>query len=215
MSANGAITIYNQDNPPSATGLPSGGWGSYRGFSASFSDASFSVAYTDEDTAPLPATIYLTELSLRHSGSQGGTTTEEGDWTNAIIKVYSSAAPTTGTFVGDSLATVDMSHSGSERNVTFSFSNLALDPSETYWFYFANTAGNAEPDLIQWTNGRLRVSNDPEHTYSSGNLFGSNFGGATTAYDAVFSATFSSVPEPSAALLGGVGALALLRRRRS
>lgn len=215
LSADGAIVIHNQDNPPTATDLPSGGWGTYRGFSVSFSDAALSTAYTSPDSAPTPGTIYLGELTLRHPGTQGSGSSAPGDWTNALVKVYSSQTPTTGTFVGDSTNVQDMSQAGSERNVSFTFGNLAIDPTATYWFYFSNTAGNVEPGDQTWTSGRLRVSNNANHTYGSGNLWNASFAAQDTAFDPVFSATFSSVPEPSAALLGGLGALALLRRRRA
>jgi MYXO-CTERM domain-containing protein len=131
-----------------------------------------------------------------------------------MVKVYTTQTPTTASYIGDSLQTNNLSQSGSERNVTYTFSNLQMTSSQKYYFYFANTAGNEEIGNVTWAAGRLRVSNNAGHTYSSGNLVNQTWGNQDTTYDAVFTASFSSVPEPSAALLGGLGLLALLRRRR-
>lgn len=215
VPAYGAITIYNQNNPPDATNLPSGGWGTYRGFSVTFNDVALSTDYTAPDAAPTPATVYLTGLTFRHAGNQGaGSTPTSGDWTTAMVKVYTTQTPTTASYIGDSLQTNDLSQTGAERNVTYTFNNFQMTSSQQYFFYFANTAGNEQIGDVTWAAGRLRVSNNSGHTYSSGNLVNQTWGNQDTAFDAVFAASFSSIPEPSAALLGGLGMLALLRRRR-
>lgn len=215
VPAHGAITIYNQNNPPDATDLISGGWGTYRGFSVTFNDVALTTAYTAPDATPTPATFYLTDLTIRHAGNQGsGSIPISGDWTTAMVKVYTTQTPTTTSYIGDSLQTNDLSQTGAERNVTYTFSNLQMTSGQKYYFYFANTAGNEEIGNVTWAAGRLRVSNNAGHTYSSGNLVNQTWGNQDTAYDAVFAASFSSVPEPSATLLGGIGMLMLLRRRR-
>jgi len=210
------IIVYNQENPPSNTGLPTGGWGTYRGFSVDFSDVALSTDYTPPDSAPTPAALFLTELTLRHAGNQGATpTAPTGDWTQVLLKVYTTQTPTTGSYVGDSFNILDMSYGGAERNQTFTFSNLGVDSAIKYFFYFSNTPGNVEPDDQTWSSGRLRVSNVSTHTFSSGNLINPAWGNQDAAFDAVFAAQFSAVPEPSSLLLLSAGGLLVMLRRRS
>ena len=213
--AHGAITIYNQNNLPDATDLPTGGWGTYRGFSVTFNDVALTTAYTAPDSSPTPSTFYLTDLTFRHAGNQGaGSTPTSGDWTTAMVKVYTTQTPTTASFIGDSLQTNDLSQSGAERNVSYTFSNLQMTSSQKYYFYFANTTGNEEINNVTWAAGSLRVSNNAGLTYTSGNLVNQTWGNQDTAYDAVLAASFSSVPEASSALLGCIGMMLLLRRGR-
>ena len=212
LPGHAAISIYNQSNPPDTTDLASGGWGTYRGFSVTFNDAALTATYTSPETAPLPATIYLEELIIRRAGTSG--TGVVGDPQNARLKIYTSQTPSSATWVGDAINTADMRQGISETNITYSFDYIALSANTKYWFYFANTVGDGSETPITWTTGRLRVSNNANVTFTSGNLINTGFGNQDTAYDAVFVASFSSVPEPGAALLGGLGLLALLRRRR-
>lgn len=219
LCSQAAITAFNQSNPPDASGLPSGGWGTYRGFSITFTDAALSQSADGLETGNVLSdytTVFLDAMVLRHSGNQGPSpSAPTGDWTDARLKVYTSQTPTVSSYIGGSSNANDMSWGGSERNVTFNFGLLALDPTTKYYFYFSNTAGNVDPAEQTWTSGRLRVSNNSEHTYSSGNLINNSWGNQDTAFDAVLAASFSSIPEPTVALLGGLGLLQLLRRRRS
>jgi MYXO-CTERM domain-containing protein len=212
LPAHGAISVFNQNNPMDTTDLPSGGWGSYRGFSVAFNTTALTTTYSAPDTAPLPATIYLTDLTIRRAGTSGTATV--GDPANALLKVYTSQTPSPATWVADSTNTGDMRQGVSETNISFGFDTVPLSSSTTYYFYFGNTLGDGSVTPIAWTDGRLRVSNNSNITYAGGNLINGSFGNQDTAYDAVFVGTFSSVPEPSIALLGGLGLLAMRRRRR-
>lgn len=211
--AQAEIIIYNQNNPPDASDLPSGGWGTYRGFYMLPDGFDMTIETTGADAGKSIAdfdTVYLTDLIIRHSGSGGSSpTAPTGDPTNAVMKIYTEQTPGTGSFVGDSLNINDMSYGGSERNITYNFDNLALDPTRNYYFYFANTSGNpADINDVDWTDGRLRVSNDAGLTFSPGNLINPSFGDQDTACDAVFSLQASSIPEP--ATIGFFGLAALL-----
>lgn len=217
LASHGAVVIYNQDSPPSETGLPTGGWGNYKGFGFSYADPALSVDYTEPDEAPLATTLDLTDLTVRRAGTASGTPI--GDPSNVLLKVYTTQTPTTATWVGDSTTTGNMAGAISETNISFSFEGLTLDSAQTYWFYFANAdeTGNLPIEDITFASGRLRVTNVADHTYTSGNLVNgasqTNWATQDGAYDAVFQATL--VPEPSIALLGGIGLLGLLRRRRN
>lgn len=212
LPCNAAIVIYNQNNPMDDTDLPSGGWGNYLGFSVSFNDAALTTDFTAPDSAPLPSTIFLTDLTIRRSGTTG--TGAAGDPQNALLKIYTSQTPSSASWVGDSLGTQDMRQGISDANIAYTFDTLELSSASTYWFYFANTAGDGSETPITWATGRLRVSNNANITYSSGNLVNPSFGNQDTAFDPVFVATFSSIPEPNITILGSLGLLTLLRRRR-
>jgi len=208
------IQVYNQNNPIDGTDLPSGGWGSYLGFSVRFDDPALTT------TGPLSGTLLLSELTVRHPGSNGAVPGGlPGTDTAVYLKVYTTQNATPESWVGDSIDPVNMSWGGDERNVTFTFNNLLISPDTTYYFYFSNAAGDpTDPGFTEaWASGRLRVSNNANVTYSSGGLHDPNtatrFNARDVAYDPVFVATF--VPEPASLALMGLGSLLMLRRRRA
>ncbi len=173
------ITVYNQNNPPDSSDLPSGGYGNYRGFSFRPNDNSLT-----EDGGSLTAPdLLLSNLSVRRSATAGSGSSA------AYLKVYSSAVPSTATWIGDSTNTANTNGGISDANLGFSFNSLPIQSGTTYYFYFANTPGNLDPAAIAWTTGRLAASNKSVHTYPSGNLINTSWASADTAYDAVFSAS--------------------------
>ncbi len=192
-----AIVVFNQNNPPDTENLPSGGWGSYQGFSVTFTDPALTQVAGGIEAGTMLGdypTVYLTDLVIRRSGSSGAT-----DANNVLLKVYSTQTPTTGSFVGESSNRGDMRGGISETNIAFTFDHLALFPDTKYHFYFADTADNEPIGDIAWRQGRLRASNHASVTYPSGNLINASWGNQDTAYDAVFAATFASEPlEPPA-----------------
>ena len=91
------LVVYNQNNPPDATDLPVGGWGTYRGFGVNLSDVALSLdatgAHTGTDLGDY-ATVYLTDLVIRHPGSQGSASSAfAGDWSTALVKIYTDSDP--------------------------------------------------------------------------------------------------------------------------
>lgn len=172
------ITVFNQSNPPDATNLPANGAGNYRGFSLKPNDTAFSVtggSLTGPD-------MFLDSLTVRRSSTAGSSTTP------VYLKVYTSLTPSTSTWIGDSANTVNMGGGIAETNMTFDFNDLPLQAGTTYYCYFATTAGNQPLASVNWSTGRLRVSNHSGHTYGSGNLVGTSWSTADGTYDAVFSA---------------------------
>jgi autotransporter-associated beta strand protein len=173
-----AVIVYNQNHPPDSSDLPGGGYGNYRGFSFRPNDTAL-TAVGGSLTAP---DLLLSNLTVRRSATAGSGSGA------AYLKVYSSALPSTATWIGDSTNTANTNGGISDANLSFNFNSLPIQAGSTYYFYFANTPGNLAPGAITWTTGRLVASNKSVHTYPSGNLINTSWANADTAYDAVFSA---------------------------
>ena len=174
-----ALVVFNQNNPPDASNLPSGGYGNYRGFSFRPND----TALTTLGGSLAAPDLLLSNLSVRRSASAGSGSAA------AYVKVYSSATPSTATWIGDSTNTANTNGGISDANLSFNFNSLPIQAGTTYSFYFANTPGNLAPAAITWTTGRLVASNNSGHTYSSGNLVNTSFAATDSSYDAVFSSS--------------------------
>lgn len=106
--------------------------------------------------------------------------------------------------VGNRLVNIGLG-TGSITTATFEARNMFIDWTANTGFEITATtllsAGVATTWEALWTSGNLKVN--------GGNL------GAFSDHFEVTGNTLAAVPEPSAALLGGLGLLALLRRRRS
>jgi len=168
------------------------------------------------DTADgsIPATVYLTELSFQYSSSASG-----GTLSNAYIHVYDAFAvdgdntpSTIGNLVAVSTSTV--SSGAANGTLTWTFGGDAISKSTAYTYVFASTTTAqtvADSSGLVGAGIELNTGNP----YTGGRAFRAN--GTTTDWDFAFEMKTSTtpVPEPSAALLGGLGLLALLRRRRA
>ncbi|MGA0845919.1 MAG: PA14 domain-containing protein, partial [Luteolibacter sp.] len=183
------------------------GVGSYNGFSVQFDDSSLSLDGGEIGISDL----VLNGLSVLRAGQSGNTGA-----TAVYAKIYTSQDPSTSTWVGDSLNTVNLTGGISDLVVGFQFDGLALSSATRYYIYFADESGNLEPNSIRWRRGRLRVSNQGGITYPSGNLINStNWSNVDTAYDLVFTANIGvrSYTAPASTeqplLLPGEGTYAL------
>lgn len=215
IAGNAAITIYNQNND--ITG-PTNGNGAYRGFNFNLTDPNFTQDFTNPDSAPLPTSITLQSIVIREGS--GTTGTFNG---NVFMKIYAtsdtvSTVPFSAlTLIADSTNQFNLQGESAQANRTFTFDNITLDTSLNYFVVFSNVSGSAT--FADLDTVRLGVSNAASDTYGTGNLWNVTGDGETTfatsdsQYDAVF--VINAIPEPSVALLGGLGALALLRRRRN
>lgn len=160
---------------------------------------------------PLSNPVQLLTISVVGRSSTGGTAG------NIFLDIYSgnaSGAPAAANYIGSSTNFLDVEGALDNQILTFNFNSLNLIPSTTYTFYFStnNVAGGA-------ATGRVEAAGFPpagnESTYAGGNSIGTASFNAISTLDMRFSATFDSVPEPTVAMLGGLGVLGLLRRRRA
>jgi hypothetical protein len=156
--------------------------------------------------SPLPSTVYLESATFLRAVS--GTATAG----QLFLNVYQGAG-TGGTFLGSSSNSIDVNSAAGLDSLVWNFANLALDPNSAVALVFSTTTTN---DSV--AGGRVQVARDSggafANSYTGGTADNDGNNGSPSSFDARFSVSFNTVPEPTAALLGGLGLLGLLRRRR-
>jgi hypothetical protein len=189
MTAQGAFVI----SQPSTNGI-SGAAGSGQTFTTN-------VGITPDPG--LLTTIKLTSFSFWSSGA-GNTPSD-----TTYLHIYDAKpTATTGTLVGVSTNFIDTNPVLTlGTQMTWTFNNLELGYGTKYWAVFANTTSKITSQVVA-----LGFQNSNANPYAGGAALAANIN-ENTAQDAKFEITF--VPEPSTALLGALGMLALLRRRRA
>lgn len=156
-----------------------------------------------------PATIDLTGFSFFYNGGANNA----GAATNldtVFLHIYDANPSGTANLVGVSTTSIDLNPTTNFANgdeLSWSFANLTLAYNTTYFAVFSK--GTTQTDINDVGIGLKIQNTDP---YAGGVGLVDNFGSGNIA-DTKFTATFA-IPEPSTALLGGLGLLALLRRRR-
>jgi hypothetical protein len=167
------------------------------------------------------ATIDLASFSLWSAGGS-----DKGDVSNSItlldtvfLLIYEGAPAftgSTGAFVPTNLvgaSTNSIDHNPNVVNGTelvWTFNNLTLDYTTTY---FAAIASNTTGSLGLNDVG-IGFRSSSLNPYAGGNALANGFA-VQSVGDLKFTATFANpVPEPATALIGSIGILTLLRRRR-
>lgn len=118
-----------------------------------------------------------------------------------------------GTFIGASTNTV--SATTANQSMTWSFNNVPLTVGNTYQFVFTTTSTPTLTSHVSFNALELNVPGGTANLAET-ELVGGNSSSVTNRgnWEPVFSMTYNAVPEPAAALLGGIGLLMLVRRRR-
>jgi hypothetical protein len=197
LTAQGAFVI-SQPNGDAFTGDRS------RGFAFTPS-----VGMVD-DPGPSTTTIDLTAISFW----SGGVTTATTSDTSYLLIFSAKPSTTSGSsvgLVGSSTNFFDLnpiSNAPNGTQLTWTFNNLTLDYDTTYYAVFSSS--NSATSAFGM---RMQVANT-SNPYTGGGALDVSYN-IVTNQDYRFAATFTNpVPEPSAAILGSLGMLALLRRRR-
>lgn len=164
-----------------------------------------------EDPGSSTTTIDLTSFSLWSNA--GGSAVTGRDTTYLLI--YDANPVGTANLVGSSTNFIDLdpaSNAPAGTQLTWNFSNLTLDYNTTYFAVISSS--NLGVNGINDIGFGFKNKTDT-NPYLGGTALANDFAPQGTS-DLQFTATFANpIPEPSATLLGGLGMLALLRRRRS
>ncbi len=120
-------------------------------------------------------------------------------------------------YVGSSSTSVAWSGTTQDGAYSFSFTGITLDSAAKYWFVFSED--NVEGDVANFRT-KLNTSGNnttagPGQGYLVNDLAQSVTPVNNTVRDWGMAYSVTAVPEPSVALLGGLGLLGLLRRRRA
>lgn len=165
--------------------------------------------------------IDLTGFSLWSAGGsdKGGTSNNIGLLNTVFLLIYENAPTFTGSLgafvptnlVGSSSNSIDHNPNltiGTE--LVWTFNNLTLNYTKTYFAVIAsNTTGSLGINDVG-----IGFRSSATNPYAGGTALANDFG-AQSSGDLKFTATFANpVPEPATALIGSIGILTLLRRRR-
>lgn len=117
-----------------------------------------------------------------------------------------------GTILG--VSTNSITDPASNAAMTWSFNNTLLNVGSTYQFVLTNTANPTV--AADFVSGQFELKTATNLLTETTLIAGNNSAFTNrTGWEPVFSMTYNAIPEPSAALFGGLGMLALLRRRRA
>ena len=189
--------------------------------------------------AALPATVYLESLTLHRPGFNDATTPQfgaaagqvTGSTTPVYLKIYSSftggtTAADVGTFLGSSTngiswADVDNINGAGPSAATlpafegfsYTFSGISLDRDTTYWMVFSETS-DSTVDVAQFRMIVEAGTGAAGTGYLADTIQVRTTTGASADWGIYFNASVNTVPEPSGALLAGMAAIGLMRRRR-
>lgn len=178
------------------------------------------TASTSSGAVTLPVTTYtVTGVNLT---SVGGTASESFSFTvgyNGTTDGVTAAAPIFSGFGNVGVGTGGQVNGAETLTATVtltstSFANLSLTG---FTLARAGGVGAGETGTFAWTGGSFGISSGGNTSTNSvtGNSFTLTAGSGSTINIEGFNVAFSAVPEPTSASLLALGAVALLRRRRT
>lgn len=224
-----AMMAFSSNDAHSATTFQVTGGNSGFGASAGLVIAFENDAPASNWTAETPTNsqeYYINTISLIKHG-QGS----NADFDNLWIGVYDAASPLTlnhdstglGTFLGASTSSVAWNSATVGSTVTWSFNDVSLTAAPGQLLVFAfQTSAAAMTDHILVNNNDISIrrmdGNDNTLTNQGAGVIHGEISPARSGYvdNRVPNVTLeiTQIPEPSTALLGSLGMLFLLRRRR-
>ena len=176
------------------------------------STGQFTINSTTVYLSPIPGSTSNTNLDGYNLGTFNPTAGDTLTLSNWYLENYAWNSGGTGTFDnnwidgGTNTATLILSINSITNNQALS--HASASGNNHFW--------NNSPDSVNLlsglSNGTYTLSVSVNYTFNQWN--GSQTIVNTSANNGPASATFTVIPEPSAALLGGLGVMALLRRRR-
>ena len=189
-------------------GDTAGAVGNFRVQSATLNVAGLGASDTVAANSPFPTTtVYLQSFNALRAVT--GNSNQAG---NLYINVFQGAG-SGGTFLGSSTNTVNVEGAAALSSLTWNFANIAVNSASQLAFVFSTTATNDTFVLA-----RLQVARDTggnfNSTHSGGTADDAALNNSPSNFDSRFSIGFDTVPEPSSAMIGGIGILLLLRRSR-
>lgn len=199
------------DNKNSAGLVTANSQSTFGGQSFTLSVAGVGTNDTVTANSPIPANATLNSITFVKAPL--GTATAG----SLFVKIFTGSADASGTPVAVSTNGIDINNATALSDLVFAFAGESLSTSTQYFAVFS-TNGLTDATGTDLVGGRVAAANFGtgfNSTYSGGVGFSSANPPAGTTLDARFAVSFDVVPEPSVALLGGLGMLALLRRRRA
>lgn len=223
-----AATIYNHDfgglatdglngvTPDTTTGANT--WTASTNINADGSIASLGTTTDSAWLAFTPQSGFVYTLTAVMGQAKGGTGSEGGSW----MAMGFSASNTTSTFQGtpNNTSPWALHRSTGNGNNVVSFAGPGATVSEDHGAFVGTITMSIVLDTTdtQWTATWFQGATElREVTYAvdaNPTISHVGFGRSNRAVGPVESFTLTAIPEPTTALLGGLGMLALLRRRR-
>ena len=213
-TAFGATTVL-LDSKDSAGLVTTGSQATFGAQSFILSVAGAGTNDTVAANAPLPATATLNSITFVRAPS--GTATAGA----LYVKLFTGSANATGTPLAVSTNSIDINGAAALTDLTWNFSSETMSTTTTYYAVFSTNNAN-DATGTDGVGGRIAAAN------FGGGFLSTVYGGADTNLrgwnnanppvgqnlDSRFTVSYT-IPEPSAALLGGIGMFGLLRRRRA
>jgi hypothetical protein len=140
--------------------------------------------------------------------------------TPVFIDIYTSmgAANAFSGYIGSSSTSITWSSTTADQAYTLSFTGITLSSTTKYWFVFSEdgVAGDVANFRVKLNTSGTDAVAGPGLGYLVGDTTQAALPANTTQnWGTAFTVDFTPVPEPAAALLGSLGLLTLLRRRRA